>query len=622
MKRILKNRLILEFVLIFGLYLFYYAFIKIKFNQQFNLFYFVNDILILLFITQLFRLIKNKKIRFISISLWNTLIYTLFLTNCFLIVFKNDIFSLSMLSQAAAGFGMLGSYNVFKAFNIIEWILNVSVYLSSFYFLYLIQFKYKEVERKPKRNTLALLANFLFICLCFVIAPTSDKELIVNPYYNKVKAFERFGLLTYQVTDTNDFLTKNIPLSDKKIKLIDQHFESKVLPEKDEFYASMQDKNVIMIMLEGIDTYMINEKITPTLYKLISEGHSFPNMYSAYSNIGTYDAEFKALTSSMYYRGDNYYNYYAENYYPTSLANVLSEKGYTTNSFHNYVGEFYNRITMHEALGFENFYSVEEMGYGFEDDIPLWPDDETMFRNMKDKIAPIQDEPFFSFIITVSTHGGYDYHRSYHQKHYDKLANMSEFDDYEPAFINYAAACMDTDEGIRFLLEDLTNKNLLDDTMIIIFGDHKNYSDMEMTLKYKEIDVTNPYLIEKVPFVIYNPELSSQVITKSVSQYDITPTILNLLGIEYYQNYYYGESVYLDKPIKPIILGYNNWFDDKMIVYNDEIIYLDPTIKNPDEYYSIKKEFVYYNIEVYQSIIICDYFNQNKLYSEKILALK
>ena len=452
----------------------------------------------------------------------------------------------------------------------------------------------------------------------FYYSTYQDKELIINPYYNKVKAFERFGLLTYQVTDTNDYLTRIIPLSEEKINLIDNHFKTDILPIKDDYFGTMSNKNVIMIMLEGIDTYMINEDITPTIHKLINEGHTFTNMFSVYSNIGTYDAEFKALTSSMYYRGDNYYNFYAENVYPTSLANVLREQGYSANSFHNYVGNFYNRNTMHPSLGFENYYSVEDMNYNFEnDEVPLWPDDETMFKNMKDLIAPVQDEPFFSFVLTVASHGGYDYYRDVHQEHYDTINSLPQFDDKDPAYINYAAAVMDTDAGIEFLLNDLKEKNLLDDTLLVIFSDHKNYSDMEMTLNLKTLDTNNPYLLEKVPMVIYNPELTHEIIEKPVSHYDLTPTVLNMLGVDYLQNYYYGQSVYLKNSINPIIFGYDNWFDDKIVVYNDEILWSDSSLEDVESYYLEKKRFVYYNIEIHQSIIICDYFNKAKPHSDK-----
>jgi phosphoglycerol transferase MdoB-like AlkP superfamily enzyme len=516
-----------------------------------------------------------------------------------------------MLSQAAMGFGMLGSYNVFTAFSVIEWILHVSVYLLSFYFLYLIETRVEEPKIKTKISGIALVCNFLFICMCFVLTPQSDKELFHNPYYNKVKAFEKFGLLTYQLTDTTDFLSKNAPLTEEELKELDEYYQNYVPAEfNEDTYGLLKNANVIMLMLEGVETFMINEKYTPNLYNLMHSSNYFPNMYSVYSNIGTYDAEFKSLTSSMYYRGDNYYNYYADNSYPNSLPNVLRNNGYTVNSFHDYVGEFYNRDNMHVSLGFETYYSVEKMNYNFEnDEVPQWPSDTVMFENMKDVYAPIQDKPFFSFILTVTTHGGYNYYRESLSEYYNILKQDEDYANKDLSYLTYMASCMDLDKGIGILLDDLEKKDLVDNTILMVYSDHKNYSDIQMTYEYKDLDENDPYSLEKVPLFISNPLLGTKTIDKKVSHYDLTPTILELLGIDYNSIYYYGQSVYLQKPIKPIILGYNNFFDDNIIVYNDEIISVNPLIMDPELYYHQKRELVYHTIEINQNTFISDYFS-------------
>ena len=41
-----------------------------------------------------------------------------------------------------------------------------------------------------------------------------------------------------------------------------------------------KDKNLILIMVEAFDMIAINEKLTPTLYKLSTEGLNFDNYYT------------------------------------------------------------------------------------------------------------------------------------------------------------------------------------------------------------------------------------------------------------------------------------------------------------------------------------------------------
>jgi phosphoglycerol transferase MdoB-like AlkP superfamily enzyme len=54
------------------------------------------------------------------------------------------------------------------------------------------------------------------------------------------------------------------------------------------------------------------------------------------------------------------------------------------------------------------------------------------------------------------------------------------------------AAQMDFDKGLGLLLDDLEEKDLMDNTIIVFFSDHKNYSTIEITEKYKE-DSDIPY---------------------------------------------------------------------------------------------------------------------------------
>ena len=62
------------------------------------------------------------------------------------------------------------------------------------------------------------------------------------------------------------------------------------------------------------------------------------------------------------------------------------------------------------------------------------------------------------------------------------------------------------------------------------------------------------------------------------SHYDITPTLLDLFGVEY-QEFYYGPSIFLDETDeydhKLNIIGFNRWISKDIVYFEKDILYLD-----------------------------------------------
>ncbi|SFB47909.1 sulfatase-like hydrolase/transferase, partial [Clostridium frigidicarnis] len=90
------------------------------------------------------------------------------------------------------------------------------------------------------------------------------------------------------------------------------------------------------------------------------------------------------------------------------------------------------------------------------------------------------------------------------------------------------------DKQIGNLVNMLKEKNQLDNTVLVIYGDHtgvhKFYQDKvneikNMEEKFREKDL-------RVPFIIYNPELSGEKKDVIGGQIDMMPTVAYLMGIE------------------------------------------------------------------------------------------
>jgi len=614
-KWIVNNNRLFEFlsliiILLLFEFAFFYRFIAVEVLVEPR--YFILTLASISLIPAVILLFKSSKVRFILEVIFIAIQLIIFIVNTTLFYFKQDLFSLGMIFDIGDGIKMGIKYNIFIAFSFWEWFLMIFIIASIIFFLSKITLKDNYRKRKmPIGYLFILICSFVVLSLSNTIIKPLDKSTYNLPQDKRNFVFT-FGVATYNQKDAINTLTDVISQKYQKLSAYEilEGVKNEYTPNSPET-GSLAGKNVIMIMMETVEEYCVDSKLTPTLYHLLNDGYSFTNTYGVAKTNYTYDAEFKSLTSMMYYNADNFMHVYDENEFTNALPSVLRENGYSANSFHGYYGSYFNRDAMHIALGFERFYSYEDMVFSKVD---FWPLDSEMFSQMKDKIAPIQDHPFYSFIVTLTTHGAYTEKRSEFAEYYRRINADGRYKDYELEFINLLAAQMDLDKGLSILIDYLKAQGLYEDTVFVLFSDHKNYSSFEITEKYST-NINTIYDYDKIPFAIYNPNIETRKIDYRISQYDILPTILDLLGIKVIKDYYYGQSVFLkDNGLyenRPIIFGYNRWIDDKLIVYDKDIIYQAEDVD--DEYYLQIREYVHQTIDKFHAFFITDYFRKTAI---------
>ena len=232
----------------------------------------------------------------------------------------------------------------------------------------------------------------------------------------------------------------------------------------------------------------------------------------------------------------------------------MKQEGYSgINYFINHEKSFYSRSNTHYNYGFNEIYDISDFSNDISNStINHWGDwslDSEFFKAAIDTIAPENESaPFFNWITTMVMHGPY-YGNYRLQPYFDIMESLNWENPFagtgiEDYYKNYVAAVMDLDEAIRYLLEELENRNLIDNTTIIIYGDHETYyHDLGIQVKGIPVsDYQNPE-IYNVPFMIYDNNLSTMEITDFACPYDIMPTIMDLVGISYNKNMYLGNSV-------------------------------------------------------------------------------
>ena len=347
----------------------------------------------------------------------------------------------------------------------------------------------------------------------------------------------------------------------------------------DEFYASrseekipnamtgvLEGQNVIAILLESIDTWMVTEEFMPNLYAIKQESMDFVNHYTPlFLSAGTFNTE-AALNIGYYLpvTGTSAYTY-ATNIYPYSMANLFVKKGYTANSYHTLDGKYYNREVVHPLWGYDSFNDQDDLGFTGE------PTRDTSLMEAYEKITH-HDKPFFSYIITYSGHGPYTEKRQViaepHLEIAEQLAVESgvvcEDEDTWNQYVRAIAHVRECDTMIGQLIENMRADGTLENTAIVFFGDHysKYLTDTEFIMQLKGVD--NMYSICNTPLFIYSNKLGPGVVEKVTSSVDILPTVANLCNLDYNPRYSIGNDAFGEGGGFVCFKDYS-WIDSEML---------------------------------------------------------
>lgn len=368
--------------------------------------------------------------------------------------------------------------------------------------------------------------------------------VIYEDFNDANKCLDITGVYHFALRDSYKAIVGNDNLTEEDYAAVDKFMEEKKAAYVPNEYTNMfEGKNVIAVMLEGIDDWMISEKYTPVMKYMMNNGINFSNYYAPQFGTGlTLGAEFCFHTG--YYTpisGINPVNY-TSNYFPYAIPRLFAKKGYSVNSFHYNNAEFYNRGIMHTAMGYRKYHSFMT-DYGIPEQ-EAWSDSNILKRNdiFEDMV---KDEPFFSFVITYSGHVPYDWDdaklKRVKQNHPDLIDPEMDTETN-----NCHLLARDTDDFFRMLLEKLDKSGKLDDTVILVFTDHDAYgfSDQNKLLQYSiEAGCSN---VHRVPAFIYHHGTEPLEVTKPCQTADWAPTVVNLFGLENH-HCYLGDDILSSK---------------------------------------------------------------------------
>ena len=344
---------------------------------------------------------------------------------------------------------------------------------------------------------------------------------------------------------------------------IDAYFEEKPDHAGNAYTGILEGKNVIAVMLESIDDWLITPEVMPTLHGMMEGGINFTNLYTPdYASGYTFNTEFAFNLGVYPYSNGNVSYALTRSAFPHSIANMFAAEGYNANSFHEGEPDFYNRGPMHTAFGFEIYHCYRDyplMGVSVHDDTFL-PKNDVLWEAMTGS------EPFYSFVIT------YTAHLPYAQDDFTVWARnqFPEYNGYGEELSGLYAKARITDEMFRLMLERLEAEGKLDNTVFVCFTDHYAYGIQDAELLQQKSEEAGSAILEKTPAFIWWPGCEGVQIDKVCQTVDLAPTVMNLFGMEVPQNLM-GSDILDDSYEGYAIFPYTTWVKDGTYVKYGEV---------------------------------------------------
>lgn len=297
-----------------------------------------------------------------------------------------------------------------------------------------------------------------------------------------------------------------------------------------EFYSIAKGKNIVFLQIESLENFVINQKvfgqeITPVLNKLTNEGLYFNNIHEQNNAGNSIDCDMMINTGILPLGGETITFLTNPEVEYNALPRILVNNGYTAISTHaERPGDWGWAEAHRAALGFQGVWTVND--YNIDEYVGFGLSDRSFYTQYVDKLATLK-QPFYSSIPTLSSHGPFDIGDEYRELDLPEDIDNNRFGGYLQS-VHYA------DKQIGLFFDLLKEKGLMDDTIVVIYGDHggihKYYpEDIEETAM--DGDWWQTYEHE-IPLIIYGSGLPNKTIDKNGGQIDVMPTVSYLLGID------------------------------------------------------------------------------------------
>ena len=621
----------------------------------------IADLAITLFVGS-FAFFFKPKHRFKYFFVWSIIFCLVCIING--IYFKNylSFSSFSLLSTLPE----LGGYTDAVFENILDFkdfIYLWQLFCLIFVHLQLKKKKYYESVEKIEVRKIRFLNTIVItlIILGFFISMLTGLDISrMKKQWNREYVVQEFGIYTYQANDLISYIRTKVNSMfgyDEAAKNFRDFYATKEDNHKKNMYTDIfKGKNVIVIHAESIQNFLISDdfrngqpakfnglEVTPNLNKLSKEGLYFSNFYSEESAGTSSDTEFTFNSSLLpATNGTVFMNYFDREY--VTIPKLFKELGYNTSSMHANRSSAWNRQTVHPNLGYEDLYFYTD-AYEIDEEIGLGLSDSSFFRQSVQHIKNINEKnkKWYTLLLMLTNHTPFSDITRWEKENNKVFAVDYKYEEVNPTtgekeiksapymedttLGNYIKSAHYADNAIGEFIQELDKEGLLDNTVLVIYGDHDNKLKKSVYSRYynydykiddtissddpKYIDVDEYFyeLNRSVPFIIWTKDMKGTKYNKEVKKVmgmiDVQPTLGNMFGFE--NKYALGHDIF-DIKDNVVVFPSGNWLTDK-IYYNtskEEFRQIDTKTEINMEYINNYKEYAEKIMQVSNDIITYD----------------
>lgn len=432
------------------------------------------------------------------------------------------------------------------------------------------------------------------------VQPTAETDATPEPSATPV-VYEPNVLdlpLNEETADTTD-----------EFRSLDEYVSGLTPSMKNEYTGLFAGKNLIMITAEAFTREVIDPELTPTLYRLYTEGVHFTDYYQ-FAGAGTIGGEYQHIFGLLPCDDVDSILDMTKHRVLINLPTELSARGYYGVAYHNGDSTFYDRDKSHPYLGFsDGFYAF---GNGLEDIMNTGWDscDDDMLKSTLPLY--IDKQPFVVYYMTISGHSPYGTENDHWEENKERVADLP----YSEMVKGYLAANMDLEDAMTYLVGELEAKGIADDTVICLTGDHYPYgladgSDFSCVDELYGIDeIETAFDRDHNCWLLWSGCLEEQepiVVDEPTFSLDILPTMMNLFGIDFDSRLLPGRDVFSDTPAL-VFVEPTTWKTSYGYYFEDGFTLTDETATLPDGYVDSMRAVVRNKINYCQSVLANDYF--------------
>lgn len=351
---------------------------------------------------------------------------------------------------------------------------------------------------------------------------------------NYISYFDFNGFVPFCIHSFINTILEKRSLNIKEKEEIESFLSKYMLKYTDNQYAVKEKQNLIVIIVESLNSWLINFKldsieVTPHLNQLCQENNSIlalhiqPQVKSGRSS----DAHFMYNTGLLPINNGAVAVRFGEAEYP-SLAKAL--KGYKSLSMVCDDAKYWNQETAFKSYGFTQLYDSRSM-MNTSGNI----NDHILLEKAANQIKHV-DFPFYAQLVTISMHYPYNTLEI-------PSTNISKSKLYTKDIRNFLEKAHFCDNAIGKFIQELKETGIYEKSLIAIISDH-NEIDKNQIENRKETLPED----KEIAMIILNGSQKLNY-TSKMEQIDIYPTLLDLMGANNYPWKGLGHSIFRNDSI-------------------------------------------------------------------------